>query len=300
VGISTIDYKNEFLSLKSSWKNDYPNMVKFYIFQTKTHGLGTSVEVQMDTKEAQRQVSFENSDIHMMTTESLVSSNEPEHAHFVFTNGYETFATRIFPLVKRDFFSGNNDVDLEPPMIIDAYLADNTTLVVKTDASSLIKDATLINGFQLSNAGSAVITSIIVENNKIIFTLSQYPGASGQISYLGLDAGTINGNFIRNTKDLELACFNKYPITDVVLGVDDLENSNYLIISHGINGLSVGSSKTVHEVKVYDLLGKLLYKDTPNNKNFDLNLNNVKKGTILIIETRLENGFILNKKTINY
>ena len=300
VGISTMDYKNEFLSLKSSWENDYPNIVKFYIFQTKTHGLGPSVEEQMDTKEAQRQLADENSDIHIMTTEALASSDEPEHAHFVFTNGYEAFASRVYPLVKRDFYSGNNDVDMEPPMIIDAYLTDNTTLVVETDASSLIKDASIINGFQLNNAGSAVISNIDVNNNKIIFTLSQYPGASGQISYLGLDSGTVNGNFIRNTKNLELVCFNKYPITDVVLGVDDIEKSNYLNITHGDHSIGIQTSKTVIEVKVYDILGKLLYHDTPNKKSFDLKIDKVKHGAILIVETKLENNVVLNKKTIKY
>jgi len=300
LGISTEDYKNEFLALVSSWKTDSPGIQKFYIFQTKTHGLGSSFADQMNTKEAQRQLADENLDIHIMTTESLTSYVEPGYAHFVFTNGYEAFANRIFPLVKRDFYSGINGVDIEPPMITTAYLANNTTLVIETDAGSLIKDATNIDGFQLNNANGASINSINIDNNKIIISLSEYPGATASISYIGLDVGTFNGDFIRNTNNLEVVSFHNYPIGDVVLGLDDIQNDEHLIITNSLDGFSVKSRSSVNKVKVFDILGKLLYKNSPKEKEFNLKIDNLKDGTIVIINIKFDNGTIVSKKVIKY
>ena len=214
MGITTNEYKNEFMNLMSSWKSDYSNLKKFYIFQTKTHGLGSPIEEQMETREAQRQLAVENANVHIMATEALTSFNDAAFAHFVFTNGYETFADRIYRLVKRDFYSGNNGIDIESPMITDAYLTDGITLVIETSASSLSMDASTIDGFQLNNANGVSINSIGVNNNKIIFMLSGHPGLSASISYIGLDIGIVNGDFIRNSNNIELVCFNKFPIAD--------------------------------------------------------------------------------------
>ncbi len=86
-------------------------------------------------------------------------------------------------------------------MITQASLTSTTTLVVETDAISLVNNLAPISNFVLDNAGNSIITNIQVSGNDIIFTLSEYPGSFATISYYAQETGA--GNFITNTNDLE-------------------------------------------------------------------------------------------------
>ena len=219
------EYESIFNQIKSSWLIDYPNIKKTYIFQTKN---GCSFFAPNDPnsinlhkiKEAQRQLAYKNNDIHIMTTSALKQADESgnqyfDYCHFLFTDGYEEFAKRIFELVQRDFYGGGSSAEIEPPMIMDAYLTNNTTLVIDTDALALLNNSVPISYFTLKNSdgstSSTSISNITTSENKIIFSLSNYPGESVTISYYGPPAG-VQGDFITNSNNLELICFYKYPI----------------------------------------------------------------------------------------
>ncbi len=215
-GLSTFDdYKTAFLQLKDSWLSDYPNIEKFYIFQTKI-GCGTPISKLKLTQEPQRQLAVEDPSIHIMSTSAL--SQYTDNCHFNFANGYETFATRIFELVQRDLYNGAPPIDIEPPMITAAFLSNSTSLVIETDASSLSMNLQP-QDFQLNDAGSATIVNIEVLGSNIVITLSEYSGANASISYLGPPEGVI-GNFINNSKGLELLCFHEYSII-MSLSIDE-------------------------------------------------------------------------------
>jgi Carbohydrate esterase, sialic acid-specific acetylesterase len=217
-GVNSVsDYKNSFLALRSSWLTDYPNIKKFYIFQT-INGCNSDLTKLQYTKEAQRQLAEENTDIYLMTTDGLVQyyDDVDDYCHFLYSNGYEGFANRLFELVKRDFYGGADYADIEPPNILNAYLTDDVKLVVETDANNLnLNDVSASNHFfGLDNAGSATITDIQVSGSKIVFTLSEFPGNTATISNLGAIPGLqnfliTNSNFLDN---LELVSFDKFPI----------------------------------------------------------------------------------------
>jgi hypothetical protein len=202
-GSSTIEYKNKFKALRNSWLTDYPNIEKYYIFQTK-NGCGGFL---MEIKEAQRQLANENLDISIIPTAAI--THHTDSCHFPFTKGYDTFADRVSPLVQRDLYGFIMSIEIDAPMITNAYLSNNTTLVVETDAIDLSIN-TIAEDFQLLSAGNSSITNIETINNEIIFTLSEHPGSSATISYLAQSSGS--GNFITNQNNLELICFYKYPI----------------------------------------------------------------------------------------
>ncbi len=219
------DYYNAFISLKNSWLNDYPNIEKFYIFQTingcNNYQGSTNFDRLMYTKEAQRKLASENTDINIMTVDELVQSSDD--CHFNFINGYEEFAIRIFELVKRDLY-GIDSGEIEPPNITDAYLTDETNLIIKTDASSLSMNNNANNNFQLENAGGVIIKHIEVIGSDIVFTLSDYPGSNASISNLGENPG-INNNMIKSSiSDLELLSFYQFPIDDSKFTIWDGNN----------------------------------------------------------------------------
>lgn len=206
IATSTADYKNYLVSLFNDMKSDYTSLEKFYIFQTK-NSCGFPVEYFQQIKEAQRQVAIEDTMVHIMVTAAI--PNFSDLCHFEFENGYKVFADRIFPLVLRDIYNIENEDEIEPPMILDAILTNDTTLIIPTNAKSLSLDSSA-EDFQIDNDSTVTINNIEVIGNRLVFSLSGYPDSSAAVSYSAQYQDP--GNFVVNQNQLELVCFNKYPI----------------------------------------------------------------------------------------
>ena len=84
------------------------------------------------------------------------------------------------------------------------------------------------------------------------------------------------------------------------LGPDVIVDADRFTITNEFDMMSVVSGKSVNEIKVYDLLGRMIIMDAPNKSSFQLNTSNVKIGTIMLIEARLEDGSMINTKSIKY
>lgn len=215
-------YKSDFNALRTAWLQDFPGIKRIYIFQTKNGCGGTGL---YNIKEAQRQLAMENADIAIMQTDAIPSHTDA--CHFPFTNGYEKFATRIFPLVLKDIYGLMPEAEIGTPLIQAAYLSDSTHIVVATNAVSLSANQGFAN-FELSATTGAVITSTAVSGANIVFTLSHYPGTA-TISYLGSpnSAGPF-GTYVKNTAGIELVCFYRYPVSAIpppppVVGVKQMK-----------------------------------------------------------------------------
>ncbi len=82
------------------------------------------------------------------------------------------------------------------------------------------------------------------------------------------------------------------------LAVEDIINSSEFVLSNSGNGFRINASKTVKEVKVYDVLGRNIEVSRPNLQSFYLDVPQAQTGAVLIFEVKLENGSVLNKKAI--
>ena len=231
---SIINYKNYFKSLENSWLIDYPNIEKFYIFQTKDCICSTSAEGKMRVKEAQRQLSIENDEIDVMPTTSLLLYSD--NCHFIFSKGYESFATRIYKLVLHDIYGKLFNEEINAPMIKSVEFTSPNNLVLETDAIELKFSSTdqttilnrLMQDFELTNAQNVTITGVSLLGNKIIFTLSGDPGPIANISFVGYNSNI--GFTITNSSDIELISFRNFPIKNLTYNEGD--NSNYPIIEN--------------------------------------------------------------------
>jgi len=85
---------------------------------------------------------------------------------------------------------------------------------------------------------------------------------------------------------------------NAILDVDSDQIRNNFIISSQENALKISSWQIVTAINVYDILGRLLVQSKPNKKSFSIQTNKIKNGTILIVNTTLENGTVISKKTI--
>jgi hypothetical protein len=84
------------------------------------------------------------------------------------------------------------------------------------------------------------------------------------------------------------------------IDVDDLLEGNQFVVSNDFDVMKVQSGKTVDEIKVYDLLGRVIMRKSPNQKTFEMNTSTVKIGTVMIIEARMDDGSMINTKSIKH
>ena len=64
--------------------------------------------------------------------------------------------------------------------------------------------------------------------------------------------------------------------------------------------MKVNSGKAVSEIRVYDMLGRMILQGNPQERSFELNTSSVKLGTLMLIEAKLEDGSMINTKSIKY
>ncbi len=88
--------------------------------------------------------------------------------------------------------------------------------------------------------------------------------------------------------------------TSVVLNIDDLELNNNFIVTNEDSALQLRSSTVITNLKVYDMMGRLLIDSKPNDSNFSINTSTIKKGTVLILNATFDNGAEVSKKAIRY
>lgn len=89
--------------------------------------------------------------------------------------------------------------------------------------------------------------------------------------------------------------------TKSTLGVEDLKiaDNDFMIINNE-NDLNIRSKGAITNIKMYDLLGRLLVEKSPNNTDFDISTEGISKGTVLLLNATFENGSEVKKKTIRY
>ena len=139
-GLSTNEYKTAFESLISYWQEDFPAIEKYFIFQTRDCDCGTIFNGRKKIKEAQRQISLENENIFIMPTTGMQLHSD--NCHFPFNNGYEKFATRIFPILINEIYGIATQDQILPPMVTDISFTDNI-VELTTDAESLVQNSSI-------------------------------------------------------------------------------------------------------------------------------------------------------------
>ncbi len=88
--------------------------------------------------------------------------------------------------------------------------------------------------------------------------------------------------------------------SNTILDEDEVVDRDVFNISNDLDVMNVNSGKMVKEIKVYDMLGRMVIHKTPNLKSFQLSTSTVRTGTVMIIEARLEDGSLMNTKSIKY
>ena len=132
-------------------------------------------------------------------------------------NGYEKFATRIFPILINEIYGIATQDQILPPMVTDISFTDNIDELT-TDAESLVQNSS-INSYLINKlnedfifSDGSVITGFEINANKLIFQLSQTPSDNTKLSLIGISS-YIQDN-ITNISGLEIIPFSDICISD--------------------------------------------------------------------------------------
>jgi len=84
-----------------------------------------------------------------------------------------------------------------------------------------------------------------------------------------------------------------------VLDIDEEQLSNEFFVTLNQRNIHITSKKKVENIKIYDILGKMLLNSNPKKEEFELQTNHFTPGNILIINAIMQDGSVISKKIIN-
>jgi len=85
-----------------------------------------------------------------------------------------------------------------------------------------------------------------------------------------------------------------------VLSTDDLVLNNSFIVYNEDGILKIKAGLEMSSLKVYDITGRLLIDSEPNSSTMNLPSQNIKAGTVLLINATMEDGSFVSKKAIKF
>lgn len=115
-------YRQYFIDLAASWKQDYPNIKHFYVYQIWPKACAMGINGSDNRlREVQRTLPTAFSNLSVMSTLGI---DPPGGCHFP-AAGYAEFARLIAPLVERDHYGKTFSAPITPPDLRRAYFASD-------------------------------------------------------------------------------------------------------------------------------------------------------------------------------
>jgi hypothetical protein len=173
-------YRQYFVELAAAWKEDFPNIQHYYVFQIwpRSCSMGVNGSDNM-LREVQRTLSREFSNLSVMSTLGI---KPPGTAHYP-PEGYAQIAHLICPLVERDNFGKVFDRPITAPDLKKAYYGSEKKdqLVLEFDLDVVWVDS-LAGQFYLD--GKANVVASGAASGKVVTLTLKEPSAATRISYL--------------------------------------------------------------------------------------------------------------------
>jgi hypothetical protein len=168
------------VELAAAWKEDYPNIQHYYVFQIwpRSCSMGVNGSDNM-LREVQRTLSGDFSNLTVMSTLGI---KPPGPAHYP-PKGYAQIAHVIFPLVERDSYGKVFDRSVTAPDLKRAYYNSDKRdqLVLEFDQEVVWMDS-LASQFYLDGKANAVTSG--AASGKIVTLTLNGTSAATKISYL--------------------------------------------------------------------------------------------------------------------
>lgn len=177
-------YRQFFIDLAAAWKQDFPNVRHYYVFQIWPKSCLMGVNGSDNRlREVQRNLPTAFSNLSVMSTLGI---DPPGGCHFP-AAGYAEFARLICPLIERDFYGKVATTSITPPNLNRVVFKSEKKDELLLEFDQPVKwDNALVDQFYLDGAKGQVASGS-VSGNSLILKLTS-PTNAKTLTYLDSDA----------------------------------------------------------------------------------------------------------------
>ncbi|WP_020468253.1 DUF2341 domain-containing protein [Zavarzinella formosa] len=200
-------YRSLFIELAASWKQDFPNIQHYYIFQIWPRSCAMGINGSDNRlREVQRNLPSAFSRMSIMSTLGI---DPPGGCHFP-AAGYAEFARLITPLVERDNYGKIATMSITPPNLKRAFFNDDKKDEIVLEFDQPVKwDNTLTGQFYLDGEKGKIASGTGLGNR---VTLKLSGGSSARnITYLDSKAWS-QATLLRGENGLAALTFCEVPL----------------------------------------------------------------------------------------
>lgn len=201
-------YQQYFVEMSAGWKQDYPNVQHYYIFQIwpKACAMGVNGSDNM-LREVQRTLPSLYSNMSIMST---VGIKPPGDCHYPLA-GWAEFARLLQPLIEREYYARSFSESITPPNLVKAtYASEEKDAVALEFDQPVMWTDTLASEFYLEGEKGKVTFGSVTGN---VLTLKLAAPATAQcITYLDSKSWSPT-NLLYGANGIAALTFCNVPIT---------------------------------------------------------------------------------------
>jgi len=208
-GFGWENYRNLFIDLTAAWKQDFPNISRYYVFQIWPKSCAMGIDGSDNRlREVQRTL---GSGYDNLTVLSTLGIDPPGGCHYP-AAGYAEFARMLLPLVQRDLYGKVDHGRPTPPNLSTAQFANaERTRVVLTFDQPVLWAANLTNEFRITGSPARVTTGRVDRNQLLLDLDAPAPAQKPTITYLDSDRWN-QSRLLKGSNHLAALTFCEVPI----------------------------------------------------------------------------------------
>ena len=199
-------YQQYFVDMTAAWKQDYPNLGKYYVFQIWPAACGDVSRNDL-LREVQRTMPSLFSNMRMMTTVGIVPGSS---CHYE-PAGYQKFSDLISPLVEQDFYGYMPGSVFTAPNLNNAYYSTTARNEITLEFDQNMAWNTGVPSLIFLDGVANKVASGSVSGKVIKLALSAASTASA-ITYLQGTTSWAQGNLLYGTNGIAALTFAEVPI----------------------------------------------------------------------------------------
>ena len=200
-------YQQYFVDMAAGWKEDYPNIRHYYVFQIWPKACAMGINGSDNRlREVQRTLPTLFSNLSVMSTLGI---KPPGGCHFP-PEGYAEFARLLCPLVERDHYGKAPTTSITPPNLKRAYFSTDTRdeIVMKFDQPVKFEKG-LVSQFYLDGKKDLIASGSVV--GATVKLKLKAPSTARKLTYLDSNSWS-QDNLLRGENGIAALTFCEVPI----------------------------------------------------------------------------------------
>ena len=236
-------YQQYFVDISAAWKQDFPNLQKYYLFQIWPAACGSMSNGSDDKlREKQRTLPYLYSNMRIMSTLGIVPGSG---CHYE-PAGYQVFSDLIGPLVEQDNYGYLPGSVFTAPDLKKAYFTTSAHTGITLEFDQNMAWNTGASSLLFLDGVANKVASGSVSGKVIKLTLTAASTAS-TITYLqGTGWNGVQGNLLYGTNSIAALTFADVPLAlPPPMGLTAVQNNNQVVL----NWTAPSSGATGYKIK---------------------------------------------------